>query len=146
MARSGSSRRLGGARVDGRKGSGLILVVEDAFNLYDLVGTVLDLDPNVETARAKDAEEALEMARAMRPDLVILDIRPPDFRGMEVARLLKADPLTKTIPLVAVAVELPSETVSRACDHCVTRPYDLAKLVKGLRENADSRLKPGVAA
>lgn len=47
-------------------------------------------------------EAALEMAREHRPDLILLDIQLPDITGMEVARRLKADEDTRTIPIVAL--------------------------------------------
>lgn len=111
----------------------MILVVEDEFDLCDLVATVLEIDLSLETARARDGDCALEMAQALRPSLVILDVRPPKLRGLEVAGQLKADPVTRAIPLVALTSAPAAEAISCACDYCVTRPYDLLKLVGELR-------------
>ncbi len=128
--------RSGWVEVDRRSGARLILVVEDEFDLCDLVATVLEFDGNVETTRARDGERALEIARTMGPGLVILDVRPPRLRGLAVARRLKADKVTRAIPLVALTSEPATRAISSACDYCVTRPYDLLKLVEGLMDHA----------
>ncbi len=119
-----------------REGAGLILVVEDGFDLCDLVATALELDPTVTTARVEDGEHALEMARTMRPALVVLDTRPLKPSGPEVARRLKADPTTRAIPLVGVTSEPLSESTVDGCDYHVTRPYDVGELVRKLRRHS----------
>ncbi len=127
--------------------AGLILVVEDDYGLCDLVATVLELDSTIRTACAVDAEHALEMVRAMRPGLVILDTRPLKPGGPEIARRLKADPTTQVIPLVGLTSEPLSESgPADACDYHITRPYDLADLVAKLRRPIGLNQEPSVAA
>ncbi|WP_169953110.1 fused response regulator/phosphatase [Microbispora sp. H11081] len=52
---------------------------------------------------AGGGEEALAVVDALRPDLVILDVRMPDLGGMEVCEKLKANPLTASIPVIQVS-------------------------------------------
>ena len=52
---------------------------------------------------AADGEEALRMARAEKPDLVLLDLIMPKLQGFEVLKALKADPGTATIPVVVLS-------------------------------------------
>jgi CheY-like chemotaxis protein len=54
---------------------------------------------------AGTGQEALEIARRERPDLVTLDLRMPDLHGAEILRRLKADPDTREIPVVVVSVD-----------------------------------------
>ena len=52
---------------------------------------------------AEDGEEALRLARAEAPDLVLLDLIMPKMQGFEVLRALKADPATASIPVVVLS-------------------------------------------
>ncbi len=52
---------------------------------------------------AVDGEEALRMARAETPDVVLLDLIMPNLQGFEVLRALKADPATKKIPVIILS-------------------------------------------
>jgi uncharacterized protein (TIGR02266 family) len=67
----------------------IVLAVRDV--LRDLEAEVLD---------AADGQQALELARAERPDLVLLDVRMPGLDGFQVAEALKSDPGTADIPVV----------------------------------------------
>lgn len=52
---------------------------------------------------AEDGEEALRVARAEAPDLVLLDLIMPKMQGFEVLRALKADPATASIPVMVLS-------------------------------------------
>jgi signal transduction histidine kinase len=63
----------------------------------------------VAAIEAEGGEAVLEKARALRPDLVLLDLRMPDRDGLSVARELRDDPATRDIPLVAVTATIQGE-------------------------------------
>lgn len=65
---------------------------------------------------AADGEEALERVREALPDLVILDVLMPRMDGWEVARALKSDPQTKSVPLMFLT--------SRGQEHDVLEGFD----------------------
>jgi two-component system, OmpR family, phosphate regulon response regulator PhoB len=65
---------------------------------------------------ASDGEEALERVREALPDLVILDVLMPRMDGWEVARALKSDPQTKSVPLMFLT--------SRGQEHDVLEGFD----------------------
>src|SRR5512133_2476212 len=76
-----------------------VLVVDDEPNiLYALEETVRDL--GFECIAACDGEEALVIARGMKPDLVITDVIMPRLNGYELCEKLKADEATRAIPVV----------------------------------------------
>lgn len=54
-------------------------------------------------ATAADGEEALRLARAEPPDLILLDLIMPKMQGFEVLRLLKQDPATRAIPVIVLS-------------------------------------------
>ena len=77
-----------------------ILIVEDNQDSRELVVKVLKSKGYL-TIEAEDGEEALEKARAEKPDLVLLDISLPKLNGYEVAQRLKAMEEFQEIPIVA---------------------------------------------
>ena len=77
-----------------------VLIVEDNQDSRELVVKVLKSKGYL-TIEAEDGEEALEKARAEKPDLVLLDISLPKLNGYEVAQRLKAMEEFQEIPIVA---------------------------------------------
>jgi two-component system cell cycle response regulator DivK len=80
---------------------GLILIVEDDANSRMLVRDVLQAT-GYRTAEAETAEEGLRLARAMPPDLILMDVQLPGMSGLDALRHLRADPATADIPVMAV--------------------------------------------
>src|ERR1700753_83710 len=77
-----------------------ILVVDDTVSTLELIAALLGTEHRILTAAAADAG----MRRAMQeePDLILLDIRMPGVDGYQLCRLLKADPVTREIPVIFV--------------------------------------------
>jgi CheY-like chemotaxis protein len=82
-------------------------------------------------------QEALTLASAWAPDVIVLDLGLPDIDGWEVARQLKAAPMTVTIPIIALTgAGLPHERVSAmraGCDRHLTKPCSPADVVDAIR-------------
>jgi len=76
-------------------------VIEDNPANLDLMTYLLEAFGHT-VLSARNGADGLEMARRLRPDLVICDVQMPVMDGLEVARQLKSDPTLSTIPLVAV--------------------------------------------
>jgi two-component system cell cycle response regulator DivK len=116
-----------------------ILVVEDQEDnrtiLRDLLHSV-----GYEVLEAVDGAEGVRMARAERPDLILMDIQMPGVDGYQATRSIKAEPGLAAIPIIAVTSYALSgdEEKSRAagCDDYVTKPFSpralLAKVVAWL--------------
>jgi two-component system cell cycle response regulator DivK len=79
-----------------------ILIVEDNADLCDLL-TITIRRLGCEVAIAITGEEAVERASAMKPDLILMDIRLPKLNGVEATKQIKADPSTKDIPVVILS-------------------------------------------
>jgi diguanylate cyclase (GGDEF)-like protein len=77
-----------------------ILVVDDTANTLELIATILGTEHRVLTAA--DGETALQIALREEPDLILLDIRMPGMDGYQLCKLLKADPVTREIPVIFV--------------------------------------------
>ena len=85
---------------------------------------------------AATGEEALALASAWAPQVIVLDLGLPDVDGWEVARRLKAAAPTLTIPIIALTgADLPHERVSAmraGCDRHLTKPCAPADLVDAI--------------
>ena len=85
------------------------------------------------TQAADSGRKALEFARSERPDLILMDMDPPSVDGWESARRLKADPLTKSILVVAMSEDAQTDRRNLAmrmgCDAFAVKPFDVHHLV-----------------
>jgi len=74
-----------------------------------------------------DAQQAIEAAHRIRPDVIVLDLAMPKLDGWEVCRRLKADPATRGIPIIVVtSYALSGDDVKAfeaGCDAYVTKPF-----------------------
>lgn len=113
-----------------------ILVIEDEADIRRV------LDYNLRTAgheviAVERGHEGLLVAREQRPDLVLLDLMLPDLSGTEVCRALKADPTTRTTPVVMLSAC--GEEIDRVAgfevgaDDYVTKPFSVRELVLRIR-------------
>jgi two-component system cell cycle response regulator DivK len=79
----------------------LVLIVDDNDRNRKLVGDVLRF-AGFRTIEAATAEEGIALASRHLPDVILMDLRLPDLDGTEAVRMLRAEPLTSEIPVVAV--------------------------------------------
>ncbi len=86
----------------------LVLIVDDDERNAKLARDVLEAS-GLRTLSAGTAAEALALAAAQRPDLVLMDLRLPDLDGIEAARLLAEGEHTAHIPVVALSAEPATE-------------------------------------
>ncbi|HEX9103734.1 MAG TPA: response regulator, partial [Polyangia bacterium] len=78
---------------------GLCLIVDDERDLRTLVDFNLR-QAGWRTAQAETGAEALARARALKPNVIVLDLNLPDVSGMDVCRLLRADDTTRDLPIL----------------------------------------------
>ncbi len=75
-----------------------ILIADDEVNIRLLVSSMLGKDYIV--LKASDGEEAINIARSQKPDLILMDIMMPNIDGYIACHTIKKDPVTKAIPIV----------------------------------------------
>jgi len=103
-----------------------ILIVDDSdLNVAVLVDM---LKHDFELSVAKDGMEAIEVARNVIPDLILLDIVLPKMDGYEVIKILKEDPSTSEIPIIFVTalsnVDNERKGLMLGADDYIQKPYD----------------------
>jgi PAS domain S-box-containing protein len=110
-----------------------ILHVEDNLANLELVEQVLSRRRGVELQAAMYGGLALELARARRPDLILLDLHLPDMLGTEVFDRLQAEPKTAGIPVVVVSADATPTQVERlraaGVAAYLTKPIDVRELL-----------------
>ena len=113
-----------------------VLVAGNVKLIHTLVRTHL-LDEPVEIYSAYDGTQALEMARTLLPDLLLLDVEMPKPDGWEVCRTLKADARTKDISIIFLTAEADSaqkiQGLAMGAVDYVTKPCDPAELTARVR-------------
>ena len=112
---------------------GKILVVDDEIYIVHILDFSLGME-GYEVVTALDGEQALEKARAEKPDLIVLDIMMPKLDGYETCKRLKADPETKDIPVILLSAK--GRNVDQkvgfevGADDYITKPFSPRKLVE----------------
>ncbi len=110
-----------------------LLVVEDDPNILELLSMSLRF-AGFDVATASTGVEALERARASRPDLVLLDVMLPGLDGFEVARTLRRDDRVPVVFLTAKdATEDKVQGLTLGGDDYVTKPFSLEEVVARVR-------------
>ena len=116
------------------------LVADREPSIRKLLRVVLTRACACDVIEAADGAEALARAREVRPSLVILDLAMPALSGLRVCRALKADPITRNIPVWILSDSTTSETVTKAAtagaDGYFLKPPSFATLEARVREHA----------
>lgn len=84
------------------------LVIDDNGNNLMLEKDLLEV-AGFEVFEAKNAADGLAVARREKPDIILMDVRLPDMRGTEAARILRKDKETSDIPIVFVTSSVMAE-------------------------------------
>ena len=87
-----------------------------------------------EVMLAADGRQGVDMARAGKPDLVLMDLSLPVIDGWQAARILKDDATTRGIPVVALTAHAMlgdrAKALEAGCDAYATKPVDLPSLMR----------------
>ncbi|MCS6963456.1 response regulator transcription factor [Thermoflexus sp.] len=81
-----------------------ILIAEDERDIRELITFTLEFG-GFQVIAAANGQEAVELARQHRPDLIILDVRMPKMTGYEACRILKSQEETRAIPVVFLSAK-----------------------------------------
>ncbi len=121
-----------------------ILIIEDNLDNLELVRFLLE-KAYFEVIEALDGRHGLELARKENPDLILLDLTIPEIDGWSLAQKLKADPLTREIPIVALTAHtLPTDrkrALDAGCDGYLSKPLDIPTFIPQISAFISARNK-----
>jgi two-component system cell cycle response regulator DivK len=120
----------------------LVLIVDDNEKNAKLARDILG-HAGMRTLLAGSAEEGIALARAHRPDVVLMDLRLPDLGGDEAARQLAADERTAEIPVIALSA-LPTDEAAPWFRDAgfvayIEKPLDVSELPEQVRRHCRPR-------
>lgn len=109
-----------------------VLIVEDEANIRQLVKYNLEKE-SYQVIEAEDGLQGLKLAKAEKPDLVLLDLMLPQMDGLEVCRTLKGNQATAAVPIIMLTAK--SEEIDKViglelgADDYMTKPFSPRELV-----------------
>lgn len=114
-----------------------ILIVDDEEYIRELISATLSGSP-YKLLTAQDGEEAIEVARRERPDLILLDIAMPKKDGYQVCKALKEDPETSDITIIMLTALGQKEDMEKGykagADNYFVKPFSPTALLKKVEE------------
>ena len=122
-----------------------ILLVEDNEMNRDMLSRRL-LRKGYEVLIAMDGSQGVAMARTEEPDLILMDMSLPVLDGWQATRQLKAEPETRSIPIIALTAHAMSTDRDKAleagCDDYDTKPIELPRLLEKMQALLESAARP----
>ena len=112
------------------------LVVDDEPNVRRLIHTILS--KNFEVIEGEDGKQAIEIASAQKPDVILMDMMMPKMDGLTACHIIKKDPATKSIPVImvtAIGFELNIKLSQQmGASGYVTKPFSSQVLLDKIAE------------
>jgi len=127
---------------------GTILVVDDEEDIQELVSLTLQRE-GYDVLTVGTGDRVLAVSRSRQPSLIILDLMLPGLQGLDVCKILKADPKTHAIPIIILSAKSEASDIvaglELGADDYVTKPFNSRVLAarvrrvlrKGMEQNLD---------
>ncbi|MEW5895734.1 MAG: response regulator [Candidatus Omnitrophota bacterium] len=119
---------------------GTVIIIDDDEGVLRMVGKCLE-NEGCQIFTAKNASDGIELIKAKRPKLVILDLIMPGIDGFELLKILKADMMTKAIPVMMLTVEGKDISIEKGlglgADDYIIKPFNMSLLVKRVKTLLD---------
>ena len=114
-----------------------ILLVEDNPATVDIVQTELEF-LGYDSIVAENGNKAVDMAASQMPDLIMMDISLPKMDGLEATSLIRNNPKTKSIPIIAATARaLPGDRekcLEGGCDDYIAKPFTHKELGAAIKK------------
>ena len=115
-----------------------VLIVEDNDLNMKLFQDLLQVH-NINTVETKNGNEALDLARREKPDLILMDIQLPEISGLDVTKMLKEDEDLKHIPVIAVtafAMKGDEEKIrDGGCEDYISKPISVINFLDTIQKH-----------
>jgi CheY-like chemotaxis protein len=122
-------------QVEGTRRRTLLYVEDNPANLA-LVEQIVARRPDLHLLSAGNATLGIEIARARRPDIILMDINLPGLNGFQALELLRLDPLTMAIPVIALSANAMVGDINRGLQagffRYITKPINVVDFMEAL--------------
>jgi DNA-binding response OmpR family regulator len=119
-----------------------ILIVDDDVTMTELLKTLLKMEGHAPTS-VNDSTKAMEIAGAVDPDLITLDLMMPGLSGFELCELLHQDARFAAVPIIIVSARDDAASKIKArqagAEDYVTKPFDADELMQKIKELTSKR-------
>lgn len=109
-----------------------VLVVEDNVELAAMIEQILELGDH-DVLIARNGQDAIDIARRERPDMVLMDVMLPVRSGLDVTRLIRSepDPVLASIPIIAMSASANLRVVAESGEFTsvLSKPFDIDTLI-----------------
>ncbi len=113
-----------------------VLYVEDNPANLELVEQIIARRSNLRLLGAADASLGIEFARVYRPKVILMDINLPGISGIEAMKILRSDPVTAHIPIIALSANAVPRDIQRGMDagffNYITKPIKVGQLMDAI--------------
>ncbi|QOY94094.1 response regulator [Massilia sp. UMI-21] len=127
----------------------LLLYVEDNPANLRLVEEIVRFRSDLRLLSALDGHVGLSLARAHRPEIILMDLNLPGMSGIEVLKQLRADPLTAGIPVIALTANAMPRDIERGMaagfTRYLTKPIDIDKFTEAINSTLAQLRAKGAA-
>jgi CheY-like chemotaxis protein len=129
----------------GRKGAArlrTLLYIEDNPANMTLVEEIIARRPDMRLLTAVDALRGIELARASLPELILMDINLPEVSGIDALTILRSDPATAHIPVIALTAKSMESEIQFGAEvgffNYLTKPFKIKEFMEALDKAFDS--------
>jgi CheY-like chemotaxis protein len=111
-----------------------VLICDDEPSIRELIR--ISLDGPYDVVEADDGVESLELARRVRPDVVILDMMMPRMTGLEVLSAIRQEEELKAIPVVVLTAQpnTREQAIDAGADVVMVKPFEPQQIAAAVRE------------
>lgn len=115
-----------------------VLMIDDELDFCELIKENLEIRGNFEVLIAKNGKDGLALAKRIKPNVILLDIRMPDMDGFQILERLKKDKDTIAIPVIMLSALEDNESKFKAAqlfdELYITKPVKIQDLQNNIEE------------
>ena len=115
----------------------LVLIVDDEYIGRETLQSVLEGE-GYELEMAENGFQAIEKAKQLLPDVILLDVMMPGMTGFEVCQRIRSDPQIAEIPIIILTALDDRESLLNAlkagADDFISKPFDISELIKKIEK------------
>ncbi|QTA78633.1 Two component system response regulator/histidine kinase, methyl-accepting receptor domain-containing protein [Desulfonema limicola] len=119
-----------------KPGKSILLVEDNPDNLITITAILDEFGYNY--ISADDGRKAVDKAKQLMPGLILMDVQLPVLSGLDAARKIKSDPLTASIPIIAVTAKAMrgdrEKILASGCDDYLSKPIEPGRLIEMIQQ------------